>query len=493
MFYLILLIVGNILLETNGSSLNCTNDYDRQMDCCFYAHGCTKLRMTVQSTQSAACEFESSVSGCCCSMQMKFKLLIGDCFLANVFRDEKLEHTQKIRVDDTIKPPPPNITSVTHLNEMHQIQFQTNAKRNVRDELSAIVTYWREDDPSKESAKTFLVPTVSKLKDENSFHIHDSELDLSATYVVSLKTKTGFGVFSDSSNEEKIPAVSPKTDRLIALIVCLCIVTVVVSSGAFCCFIKIKGKVWDIVESPKLLNIKPKHVILKPEAPLVQSVSVEPLILKGLTLSNESLSESSGRSGQTSGFSTASSSLDYANTQPDMETCVREALKNIFPNFAPTEDTFSYDEPVQRPVILTPLEIPPSLIEIYNQSYSAALKFSPVNDVDVRMPGDSGYNGPRLHDFIVQPHVSTIMETEMSYQPCVQPSIATSDSPKLLTEVYEYHDFEKVVEQSNAISSTESQSLMLSLTNSSKTADVVQSLCGLMPHEMTVDHGYHCA
>lgn len=369
------------------------------------------------------------------------------------------------------------------------MQWKSNAVRFIREKLSAIVTYQKKDDLIKNSTQTAVSEqreVSTSETDLNYFQIPGRDLEPSTTYVISVKTITRFGVASESSNAEFTTADPPTGGWLIAGILCLSVVAVLVSVGTFWCFIKLKGKFWDQVEKPKLLNIKPKHMILKPEPPLVQSVSVEPLVLKDdLSISKESLSDSGGGSGQTSDISTGSSSLDYANMQPiDVEACVREALKNVFPDFTPAEDKFSCEEPIQCSAPFPPLEIASSPVVFYNKSYTSTMT-SPNDDMDVQMTDDSGYHssdGPPLHDFTFLPHVSTIMETDMSYQPCAQTGIATSDSSTLLPANYRYLDFETLVEQSNNISSNENTEECL-------------PPCLLMPHvsnEMTVDHGYHC-
>uniref|UniRef100_A0A8C6WGG1 Uncharacterized protein n=1 Tax=Neogobius melanostomus TaxID=47308 RepID=A0A8C6WGG1_9GOBI len=328
------------------------------------------------------------------------------------------------------------------------------------------------------------------MTDINYFDIVGQDLEPSTTYVVSVKTNTSSGVLSESSNvmaftTGKLTTASSSNVWLIAMILCLSVAAIAISALAFASFINVKGKLWDKAakdKKPKLLDIKPnENVILKPESLKVHSLSVEPLVTKdSLTLSKESLSDGSGRSGHTSGISMASSSLAYAETQPvDTEACVLAALQDVFPffRFKKTSSPIVFD----------------------NKSY---ISNSPNDDVHMQKTFDSGYHssyGPTLHDFIIPPHVSANMEMDMSYQPCAQSGEASSPSQNLLPVVYGYQGFEKLVKQSNNMSSTENAeecpSLIPGLTNDTKTAEVDPSHCVIVPHvsnEIIVEDGYHC-
>lgn len=486
MVYFILLVLGNILVETSGLSLNCTNDFEKHMSCVTDAHDCSGLRMTLNADwQSGVCEFKSGDRGCCCSANMI--LVVGDEYVATVYKDGQSIHSQTIPVYETIKPPAPVIKSVAPLNEIYQVQWKTNAKKSILDELRAIVTYQKKGDSHKSSEDI----KPSTMQDMNYFNI--GHLEPNTTYVVSVKTYTTFKVFSDDSNKMEFTTGEQRSSStnggLLAIILCLSVGSIVISGLAFAFFVKLKGKFWDKAakdEKPKLLDIKPnKKVILTPEALSVYSLSVEPLVQKdSLVLSKESLSDTSGRSGQTSGISTASSSLDYANTQPvDIEACVLEFLKNAFPIFTPAEDTLSSEKPIQCSPIHPPLEEISSLTVFENEAYFRT-KTSPADDLDTQITGDSGYHssdGPALKNFINQPHVSAVMETDMSYQPCAQSGEASTDSQNPLPVVYSYQDFGKLVEQSNNMSPIEN-------TGECQTSVVIPHVS----NDIIVDPGYHC-
>lgn len=489
MLYLILLIVEHILVEASGLSLNCTNDYDKLMSCNTDAENCTRRTVTIyDSDQRATCAFHSCVRGCCCSTKMKMLLSYGDEFSAEIFEDEQMVHSQTIKVEETIKPKAPHIDSFSQSHGIYQIKWRTNMRKPILGRLMANVTY-------KKIGGNIMISepaTVSTSDDKNTFEILGRDLEPSTTYVIFVKTYTSFGFVSDSSNVvEFTTASAPTYDWLIALILCLSVAAIVISGVLFTSFFKLKGKLWDKAASdtmPKLLDFKhSKKVILKPESLSVDSLSVEPPRSKSLTLSKESLSDTSGRSGQTSGISTASSSLDYANTEPlDIEAFVLEALKNALPNFVPS---FSLEEPTQSSTLPPPVEKTPCPIVFDNKSYLST-EINQNDDVNLQMTCDSGYHlsdGPTLHDFINPPHVSAVIEMDMSYQPCAQSEEASGDSLNLLPVIYSYQEFDKLVElSSNTSSVREAEDCQLVLD---------QSHFVLFPqtsNDIFVDHAYHC-
>uniref|UniRef100_A0A8C6SLK8 Fibronectin type-III domain-containing protein n=1 Tax=Neogobius melanostomus TaxID=47308 RepID=A0A8C6SLK8_9GOBI len=321
------------------------------------------------------------------------------------------------------KPPRPSIYLVSKLHNIYQVQWGTNANKSIIAELSAILTYQKKEDDNE---VRFRYNDGHQL-----FDIVGQDLEPSTTYVVSVKTNTSSGVLSESSNV--MAFTTGKLTSLINIINCYGII--IVDSGTI-----VKGKLWDKAakdEKPKLLDIKPNENVVR-------------------LLSKESLSDGSGRSGHTSGISMASSSLAYAETQPvDTEACVLAALHDVFPFFTPAEDSFPSYEPVHGSVNLPPYKKTCSPIVFDNKSY---ISNSPNDDVHMQKTFDSGYHssdGPTLHDFIIPPHVSANMEMDMSYQPCAQSGEASSPSQNLLPVVYGYQGFEKLVKQSNNMSSTE--------------------------------------
>lgn len=481
------------LVETSGLSLNCTNDLELNVTCNIDENSCTNLSLSIVNYElNGTCEFDSCVSGCCCSMEIM--VVYGDKLYANVFKDGQRIHSQTIDAYETVKPKAPYIDKFSSSNGIYGIQWRTNMNdKAIRSELEGIVTCRKKEDDTK-IVKSVQPSTFEE--DKNYSEIPGEKLEPSSTYVISVRTRTKFGVVSDSSNEIIFTTDSSTNGGLIALILCLSVFAIVVSGVAFVSFFKLKGKLWDTAakeEKPDLLDFKPnKIVILTPESLSVNSLSVEPLVSKvSLTLSKESLSDSSDRSGQTSGISTASSSLGYANAEPlNIEESVLEALKNAFPNFTPAEDTFSFDGPIQSSVLTPPVEKTSSIVVFDNKSYLST-EITPTEDVDLQMSCDMGYHsstGPMLHDFIIPAHVSAVMETDMSYRPCTHAEEASSDPQNLLTVVYGYQEFEKLVEQSNNVSSGEKAEECESVMD--------QSHCVMIPHatnDIIVDHGYHCA
>lgn len=489
MVLFLLLIAGNILAVTSGLNLNCTNDFDTLMSCYTDAHNCSGLRMTLlyinDHTRTGRCEFEACVRGCCCLTSLEF-LAFRDKFTANVFKDGQSVHTQTILVDNTIKPPTPSVTSVEPINGIYRVHYRTNAKMSVREDLMAVVTFQKKGGNDKISERD--EPSRGE-KDESYFEIRSQNLEPNTAYVVSVKTYTSFGVYSDNSNEEDVPTNSSTNGGLIAVILCLSVAAIIISAAAFALSVKLKGKFWDKAaknERPKILDIKPKkEVILTPESLSVYSLSVEPLVSKHSLTSSKEETLSESRSGQTSGISTASSSLDYADTRGevcfDMEALLLEALRTDFPIFTPS---FSPEEPAQ--VSASPpyksLETTSSPMSFNNNIYFTSNNPN-ADEVNLQLTCDTAYHsseGPPLEDFITSPHDSVTMETDMSYQSCGASGGAVSDSQTLPVN-YGYQGFEKLVERSNS-KTEECQSL-------------VQGVDDPVPHvsnEMIVEPGYRC-
>lgn len=497
MICFILLIVGNALAVTSELSLKCTNDLITTISCYTEAHNCSRLSLRMARLYNAyesmtgRCEFEACDRGCCCTTTLEF-LSLRDTFSAEMFKDGQSLHNQTISIEDTFKPPAPSI-SVEQFSGIHKIQWCTNAKKYIRDDLEAVVTYQKKGSNSKTFEHRGQSTKVSESTKVNCYEMYGPRLEPNTTYVLSVRTIRNPGVFSDSSNEKKFTTPLEQTSTnggLIALILCLSVAAIIVSAATFILIFRLKGKLWDKVkeERPKILDFKPnKEVILRPESLSVTSLSVEPLIPKvSLTLSKESLYFSS--SGQTSGISSASSSPAYNDLHPeDIGARVLEALGSVFPNFPAARDTSSSDDPPQGNTSSPPLEKTPSPIFLHNGCYFSNHQADSTDDVDMQMNYDIGYNSsdcPPLHDFIAPPHASVAMETDMSYQSCA-PSGEASGCSQNLPVIYGYQGFEKLVEQSNNMSSMQ------------ETVDsLIQGVSDAAPrisNEIIVDYGYHCA
>ncbi|KAJ0002073.1 hypothetical protein NQD34_001869 [Periophthalmus magnuspinnatus] len=498
MVYFIFLIVGIIVCDTSGLNLNCTNDYETLVFCHTDARNCTELRMTFHDTEQPAgmCVFDPCAGGCCCKWIDDTAVILGNEFVAEVYENGQSVYRQPIKIYETIKPQTPTILSVDKLNNIYQIKWKTNAKRSIRDELSATVTYWKKGD----TFKNISIVKPSTVEDMNIYEILGRTLEANTDYVVSVRTYTLFNVYSDSSQEMEFTTDLSQNGLFIAAIIVLCVIAIVISGVSFASFIKLKGKLWDgaaMVEKPNPLNIKPKkEVILTPEFLSVYPLTVEPLIpYSSLMLSEESLCDSSGRSGQSSGMSSASSSLDYANTEPaDIEARVLGALKNAFPMFIPSTDTPEYRDPKENCVKTTAC---PVIFE--NKSYIFTQCPKTTDDADRQVTGDSGYHSsdaPPLQDFFIPPHVLTID------QPCTLSEDACNGlspaSHSFLPVVYGYQAFEEVEPSNNVLlehtSDCQSLSFLTGLTNILKTSEVGHFEVGI-PHvsdEIIVDPGYHC-
>ncbi|CAL9701921.1 unnamed protein product [Knipowitschia caucasica] len=491
MLYFILVIEWTILIGTSGFNLDCTHDYVTTMACSSNGQNCTGLRMTLKyKSWKKTCAFETCVKGCCCQITNMFGndnvplLIAGNTFLANVYKDGQSVHSQNVSVYETIKPNTPTIISVSKSNAFYQIKWRSNNERAVREELRAVLTYHKKGDKLKHHSPV----SLGTIEDMSHFEL-PGDLEPSTTYVFSVRT-TRFNVSSDSSEEVEFTTDLSQNSVFLAVIISLGVVAVIVSTLSFSCFVRLKGKLWDKVvkfDEPKLLDIKPnKKEVLEPESLNVDSLSVEPVVSNNSMMwSKESLADSSGRSTQTSGLSSACS-VDYANTEPaepvDSEACVLQRLKESLLMFTPTTNSVQSEEPKQHTDIAPAFT--PSLA-FDNGSYEALQ--SPNAIVGWQENWDSGYQSsdrPRPQDSNI--HLPSI-QTDMSYHPCEQPSDCN------VSVVYSYQEIEKLKQSDNVPSenSSECQSLLPGLSNIPLDMERFQVLMPRKSNEIFVEDGYH--
>lgn len=324
-----------------GQNLDCTHNCT-DMNCQFEAQNCSEYNLILQSNDGHGenhCLLKQCHTGlCCCSVQMI--LVPGETHTATVWekRGKKIE-SKNISVADTMKPQTPTIISVNESNGNFEVRWETNMESLCGNRLKACVTYHKKGDTEK--VRTC---TPFKLTDGlNYCEIPGQHLEPSMTYVVSVKSQSNLsGLFSDSSEEREFTTpVSPKNLQL-AIIISLSIAAVIISGAIYGCYVKFKTKWWDTVAkcpNPKLLIMHPsEQEVLKPMPPIISSICVEPLVPDDNKLwSKESLRDtSSGSLQQSSGISTGSSCLSYANTEPpDIKAVVKDALDKVFPNISP--------------------------------------------------------------------------------------------------------------------------------------------------------------
>ncbi|KAM6950442.1 uncharacterized protein PEZ65_000251 [Lycodopsis pacificus] len=334
----VLLILGNIATALSGQHLECTNDYTTGFFCHFGAQNCTEYSLTLRGNdfnENGSSTFTQCDNGrCCCSV--KISLYLGETHTATVQKGDKIIKSQIISVTDTIKPNTPTIRSVEKSDGNFEVTWDTHMAPYIRTELTHYLTYYKKGDTKTEPAVT---PTTNN--EWNSYEILGRHLDPSTTYVVSVKTNYR-GKFSDSSKEvEFTTAMSPFILALV-IIISLSFAAVIISGVIFICYVKLKTKWRDAVAkcpNPKLGVIHPsKPKVLEPGTIFVSPACVEILVPDDSKLwSKGSLGDtSSGSLQQSSGISSGSSCLSYANTEPaDIIASVDDALKKVFANFGP--------------------------------------------------------------------------------------------------------------------------------------------------------------
>ncbi|XP_039979596.1 uncharacterized protein LOC120788110 isoform X3 [Xiphias gladius] len=347
--FLYLMILGNVatvitcsgVSNETGPDLDCTNHFVSQMFCDFGAQNCSEYILTLLGDDGEGethCALKQCDSGrCCCSVQMI--LVLGETHTATVWRGNERVESKKIDVSGSTKPQTPNITSVKETNGNFLVMWKATDAGSFRESLTAQLMYHKKGDTEK-VVQSFKPTTIDGW---NIYEIPGRNLESSTTYVVSVKSQTSWsGRFSDSSNEWEFTTRASPNALIFALIISLSIAAVLISSAIFGCYVKLKTKWWDTVakcSKPKLLIMHPnEQEFLKPEPPIISSVCVEPLIPDDSKMwSKGSLTDTSGGSPQqSSGISTNSSCLSYANTEPaDIIAGVQDALGKAFPNISP--------------------------------------------------------------------------------------------------------------------------------------------------------------
>ncbi|XP_058484582.1 uncharacterized protein LOC131459138 [Solea solea] len=346
--FVILLILGHIKtgtaltgLDNESLDLDCTNDADQQMFCDFEAQNCSGYNVSLRNNdynEIKHCVPTQCSSGrCCCSVNTL--IIIGEHHTAMIWKGGQMMESKIIDNYKSMKPRVPEIILVEEANGKFLIKWKTNMDGWFAKELNAIVMYHKKGDT--EEVNQFVDPTM--IDGLNIYEIDGRNLEPSTTYVVSVKSYTKMSdKLSDSSKEFEFTTPAASSNSLpLALIISLSIASILISSVIFGCFVKLKTKWWDTVAkcpNPKLLVMHPyEQAFLRPELLITSYVSVEPLIPDDCPWSKGSLTDSSSEKyQQSSGISTGSSSLSYANAEPtDIVTCVNETLSKAFPNIAP--------------------------------------------------------------------------------------------------------------------------------------------------------------
>ncbi|XP_073321020.1 uncharacterized protein [Pagrus major] len=387
-------------------NLSCTHDFDK-MICDVEAPTCAGYSLTLQSDsreEEASCIFNQCDSEkCCCSPQML--LIYGETHNATVWKGAESLTSKIISIEDSFKPRVPMNVTVKESNGNFEVTWRTNMdhKPSIRDTLTAIVTYRKKGDTQKVS-KPFTPTTVNGLK---YYEINGKDLEPNTTYLVSVRSENWYGIPSDSSEEVEFTTSMSLHVLLLAIIISLSIAAVIISGAIYGCYVKFKTMWWDSVAkcpNPRLLDMHPrKEEILKPFRPVFSAVCVEPLIPDdSKSWSKGSLHDSSsGSPQQSSGISTGSSCISYANTEPvDIVAGVQEALGKVFADISPIS-----------PMTINPL---PEM----NKEIGL---FSPYNLCDVRADdvnsGSSGFDNKTYFNLIPNlPHQTTMESSEVQMQ-----------------------------------------------------------------------------
>ncbi|XP_022597566.1 uncharacterized protein LOC111219228 isoform X1 [Seriola dumerili] len=459
----ILLILGNIVTvlalpgvhNETGPNLDCTNDLDTEMSCQFEAQNCSGYDVTLVWNEKKApvqCIPEQCSRGCCCSV--KTIIVLGESHNVTVWKDGRIRESKIISIKESIKPKTPTIMSVHEVNGNFHVRWKTNIDDITSDMFTPYVIYHKKGDTEKVNMSV----SKSTIGGFNTCVILGQKLEPSTKYLVSVQTYTDrSGKFSDSSKELEFTTPASSNVLLIALIIILSIAAVLISSAIFVCSVKLKTRWWDLISkgpNPKLLIMHSyDQEWLKPEPTIISPACVETLVPDdGKPWSKGSLTDnSSGSFQQSSGISTGSSCLSYANTEPaDIIAGVHDALGKAFPNISPisplttnlltesNKDSGLFSAP-NNPCSVRADDVNSGSSGFDNKTYSILVPNCPrqimMDSSEVQtqdaMLCDSAYH-PSEGDMVICPDqqvpacpllnlppvVSSPMPSDMSYQPC---------------------------------------------------------------------------
>ncbi|CAJ1048947.1 LOW QUALITY PROTEIN: uncharacterized protein LOC109981021 [Xyrichtys novacula] len=450
------LVLGNIaaVLALSGQGLDCTNDLEDFMFCHFEGKNCSEYNMTLLSNDrrdDQDCVFKQCIHGqCCCSMRMKY-LVSGDTYKATVWKEGHSLESKTISITDTIKPKRPTITSVSENNGIFKVVWLTNTRSAIRYSLTAEVTYHEKGSKNKVSE------TVNQTNDngENSYELQD--LKPSTTYLVSVRSYTHWSkMYSDSSMPWEFTTPMSSGTLYLIIVISLSVAAVLITGAMYGCYVKFKTKWWDSVAkcpNPKLLVMHAReHEILKPVRPIISSICVEPLLDDNKPWLKDFQKDSSGGSlQQSSGISTGSSGFSYAETEPvNIIAKVQEArdkalatISLISPFTANLPSDVNKDGSLLCAPCSTndvmPEDIGSGSSGFMNRTYSILLPNCTAQIAQImseaqtqnQMPCDSGYQSSEGVTVVTTyqqtpvcllltspPEVSSLIPTDMSYQPC---------------------------------------------------------------------------
>uniref|UniRef100_A0A3Q1J9M4 Fibronectin type-III domain-containing protein n=1 Tax=Anabas testudineus TaxID=64144 RepID=A0A3Q1J9M4_ANATE len=406
MFVILLFLsgtIGALLMSTSnetGSTLDCTNDFDKLMNCTFKAQNCSEYVLTLWDDGNKDCYVQECGSElCCCYVQMH--IILGKSHNATIWKRGKNVESKNISIETSIKPKAPTIVLVYESNGNYRVKWTTNMKGHFSDTLTANVTYYKKGDKNKVSE--FVDSTT--LDGFRYFEILEKDLEPSTTYVVSVRSFTDWsGKYSDSSEEWEFTTAASSHILRLGIIVSLSIAAVVITTAAF-------------------------FQIFKPLQTSVSSVSIDPSVPNN---SEPWFVQQSEGSEQSRYFSAGPSSVSSVDLKPvDIKAGVQDALSKAFDRLIPSvntsqlpesnKDSDSHSLDFDNMTYFIPIPSCPHLIitdssEVQKQAKSIC---------------DSEYHpleGDTVTSAETQIQVPALMPTDMSYHQCSTDSANAVDT-----------------------------------------------------------------
>ncbi|XP_056881159.1 uncharacterized protein LOC130521551 [Takifugu flavidus] len=298
----VLLIWGNVLPVLVGiyggytfglddpntivQNLDCTNDLIDTISCDVKAPNCSLYRLRfLEENKDINCS-QGTAGRCNCSLDT-IDLIYGATHTVIVWKGNESLGSTHMDISASIKPRVPTVVSIGNSKGVIEIKWKSNMEDHLVDNyLKANVTYFKKG----ETTKLFRFETPAIEHGLKVSQLPSQDLEPSSTYVVCVRSYSDLsGRYSDCSAEKDF--TTPMSDATLALIIItsLSIASVLISSVAFLCFVKLKDLWWDKIAKcpkPKLLLISPTEQmvkdlhprILKPVPPIFSLVHVEPLV-----------------------------------------------------------------------------------------------------------------------------------------------------------------------------------------------------------------------
>ncbi|XP_072237404.1 uncharacterized protein [Leuresthes tenuis] len=439
--------IGGVESETDFH-LDCTNDYET-MFCQLSAQNCSEYNLTLVDSYLSKTKmgtFQQCTTQQCC-ISVETELVFGENHNATVWKGKESLQSKTFDVLESFKPKIPTIVSVNESNGNFEVRWRTDTASSIS--LTAEVTHYEKRDTKKRKEELVWKPVTPATVDGlQYFEISGQHLKPSTTYMVRVRSVSEVNSrYSDSSEEWEFNTSPTINSPFLAVIFVLSFAAVIISTAIYCCYVSLQAK-WTKCNysNPSVLKVnRLKEEMLVPEKPTPSTVFIKPLIpydSKHILKSSWTDTEGSGSLQHSSGISTGSSHLSYADIQPPDTLAAfldnpSKALPSISPEFLQAAKLAAISSPFNRSFVRNDKTSSGSSCSV-NWSYSLLIPNSidqmvaGMSEVQMqtRVPCDLIYH-PSTGSAVRVPEqqvpaclfperqdLSTAMPIDLSYQQC---------------------------------------------------------------------------